>query len=203
MSKYVIVDENTLQHHGILGMHWGIRRFQPYPKGYHGNGKEVGAAKRVKQRDRIPVSTIGRYINYKKNGEKLVKKNLQEIDDRENTSLLTKNYEKKSTKAMASATIAAGPLAGLLVGKLMQKSYENKLKKVIKQNMSEINKISAEKKFDKLLKDDKVRRKIEDIIIDDEARRAAIGMMMYHDMDPIARKMYDASNYRKNKKYYK
>lgn len=37
------VDSNELSHHGILGMKWGIRRFQPYRKGEK-KGKEVDEA---------------------------------------------------------------------------------------------------------------------------------------------------------------
>lgn len=36
------METNYLAHYGILGMHWGIRRFQPYPKGYSGDGKYAG-----------------------------------------------------------------------------------------------------------------------------------------------------------------
>lgn len=55
-------NDDELMHFGIMGMHWGIRRFQPYGQGYDAEheGREVGLAARMGGGHGSFSSTYGR-----------------------------------------------------------------------------------------------------------------------------------------------
>lgn len=89
------VKQSFLAHHGILGQKWGVRRFQPYPSGYHGDGKFVGkrADHRLSRDERLSIKNLRRAETA--NVEKFGK-------DRDHNTLYVAGYSGSGKSTMAS-----------------------------------------------------------------------------------------------------
>lgn len=91
-------DEFFLEHHGIKGQKWGVRRFQPYRQGMKvAGGKVIGAAKKVKQR----FKDIGDARQQKK----AAKAKAKSVKKAQATRKANANFEAEKKKAIESGSI--------------------------------------------------------------------------------------------------
>lgn len=123
MAYYAFVSKD-FEHHGVLGMHWGIRRYQPYPKGQKvKGGKEIGEAAKVKQRPSKPAKKTS---TPKPEPKEEPKKTIKDMTDDEIRSAVARlKLEKEFRDLLASTTPKKSRKGRDLIEKILTKGAED------------------------------------------------------------------------------
>ena len=95
------VQGDSLCHHGILGQKWGIRRFQPYPKEYKGEGEFVGkGAKGIKReldsREKRIAKNVAKVRKYSRIGDAYREIGERSIHRDDDYKIKEQKYRKKA-----------------------------------------------------------------------------------------------------------
>ena len=138
-----LLNDDILAHHGILGMKWGIRRFQKYPAGYSGDGKYVGPDGQPRKPTRKEAKRDRKYNELKTKIDKWVNDSV-ETGDKKTLKVLKKAMTPQEYQSKYDELVQKGVQRAVKEGnKEGLKKYKNDISQrdyKDAQTMSEFNK---------------------------------------------------------------
>lgn len=196
---YLVFDE-TMKHHGVKGMHWGIRRYQNPDGSWKPEGKKRYKAELSKDRENFQKERNDA-IRYRE-GAKLASKHINKLEKKVNKALRKDpNASKKSTvyKQMDLASRKE-------VRSDFEKKAKDSLKRAQKLNKTFLEKYGSkeisELKYNKKgeLKDNNIGKKfIKDLLLRFVASPAVYQMTRERSEKEIGQNMYRDAVYDKNR----